>query len=444
MMVATSSVHFNNLESGNCHKEWDSVELMQNPRRSVIQRAARTVLAAAFAFATLSVHAEGTVLSLSLPDRIRISERTNLSRTEDGRYVGLMNRQVTGYLTRAPGTEALSPGTEALFTGRMLVYEQTLRDMSRVGRPVDESYSAALTVDPHRAFTDSNRVPRYRSIPALPEGPVLIGDIWSAPGELVIVLPHGAEPIILEVQVNYRYAGLESFDGELVHRIEGQFGTRYPPLPDPEDDGAEEPPLRTDINRIAGRHSLTILLPADSAAPFFVRDEIEEQYELLNAPTTLVRGHTLLFVRGLSVRAQQEIAEVIEHRLEETETQGVVVEQTDTGTRVTVQDIRFVPDQAVILLGERDRLEQIAEVLKSIPDVRFLVVGHTADVGTKESQLELSQQRAEVIVAELVRRGLDPMRFDVEGRGGDEPVASNENETGRAQNRRVEIYILEE
>ena len=442
MMVATSSVHFNNLESGNCHKEWDSVELMQNPRRSAIRRAAGTVLAVAFALATLSVHAEGAVLSLSLPDRIRISERTNLSRTEDGRYVGLMNRQVTGYLTRAPETRA--PGTEAPFTGRMLVYEQTLRDMSRVGRPVDESYPAALTVDPRRAFTDSNRVPRYRSIPTLPEGPVLVGDTWSAPGELVIALPHGAEPIVLEVQVNYRYAGLEPFDGELVHRIEGRFGTRYPPLPDPEDDGAEKPPLRTDINRIAGRHSLTILLPADSAAPFFIRDEIEEQYELMNAPTTLVRGHTLLFVRGLSVRAQRDIAEVIEHQFEETETQGVVVEQTDTGTRVTVQNIRFVPDQAVILLGERDRLEQIAEVLKSIPDVRFLVVGHTADVGTEESQLELSQQRAQVIVAELVRRGLDPMRFDLEGRGGDEPVASNENEAGRALNRRVEIYILEE
>ena len=128
----------------------------------------------------------------------------------------------------------------------------------------------------------------------------------------------------------------------------------------------------------------------------------------------------------------------------EAETPGVLVEQTDAGTRVTVQNIRFVPDQAVILLEERGRLGQIAEVLKSIQDIRFLVVGHTADVGTEESQMELSWQRAEVVVAELVRRGLDPMRFDVEGRGGNEPVASNDNETGRTLNRRVEIYLLEE
>ena len=441
MMVATSSDDYNNLAAGSCHEECDTVDLMPDPCRSVIRRAVNAVLASTLLLATLSVHAEGVSLSLGLPDRIRISERTNLSRTESGRYVGLMNRQVTGYLTRAPGTQAAAA---ALFTGRMLVYEQTLRDMSRVGRPVDESNTAALTVDPLRAFIDSDSVPRYRGIPTLPESPVSVGDTWSAPGELIIALPHGVEPIVLEVQVTYRYAGPEPFNVELVHKIEGQFATRYPPLPDPEEDGAEELPLRMDVHRISGRHSLTILLPADSAAPFFVRDQIEEQYEIVNAPTTLVRGHTLLFVYGFSTQAQREIAEVIELQFHEAETQGVVIEQTDTGTRVTVQDIRFVPDQAVILLDERDRLEQIAVVLASIPDVRFLVVGHTADVGTEESQTELSWQRAEVVVAELVRRGLDPMRFDIEGRGGDEPVASNENETGRALNRRVEIYILEE
>jgi len=410
---------------------------MPDARRSTIRRSATALLASVFVLATVAVWAESVVLSLNLPDRIRISERTNLSRTEDGRYVGLMNRQVTGYLTRAPGTEAI-------FTGRMLVYEQTLRDMSRIGRAVDASYAAALTVDPSRTFIDSDRVPAYRSIPTLPEGPVSVGDTWSAPGELIVTLPHGAEPILLEVEVSYQYAGLEPFDGEMVHRIESQFATRYPPPPDPEENGAEARPLRMDVRRITGRHSLTILLPADSAAPLFVRDQLEEQYELVDAPTTLVRGHTLLFVRGLSVVVQQEIAEEIGRRLEEAETQGVLVEQTDAGTRVTLQDIRFVPDQAVILPEERGRLGQIAEVLKSIQDVRFLVVGHTADVGTEESQMELSRQRAEVVVTELVRRGLDPMRFDIEGRGGNDPVAANDNETGRALNRRVEIYLLEE
>lgn len=414
---------------------------MPNRSSAVVRRALSTLLASAFALATLSVHPEGAVLVLSLPDRIRISERTNLSRTENGRYVGLLNRQVTGYLTRTRGTEV---DGGALFTGRMLVYERTLREMNRIGRPVDESYSATLTIDPSRAFVDSSRVPRYRSIPTLPEEPLSVGDTWSAPGELIIALPHEADPIVLEVLVSYRYAGTEPFDGELVHRIEGQFATRYPPLPSPEEEGVDEPPLRVDVKRISGRHMLTILLPADSAAPFFLRDEIEEQYELLDEPITLVRGHTLLFVRGLSVQAQREIAEVIEHQFRQAETQGVVVEQTDTGTRVTMQDVRFVPDQAVILVDERDRLMQIAGVLQSIPNVRFLVVGHTADVGTEESQIELSWQRAEVIVAELVRQGMDPMRFDMEGRGGGEPLASNETETGRALNRRVEIYVLEE
>jgi OmpA-OmpF porin, OOP family len=406
-------------------------------QRTAARNTAGILLICVFILTPALVRAEGSILSLVLPDRIRISERSNLSRTEGGRYVGLTNRQVTGYLTRAPG--ASNP-----FEGRMLVFEQTLRDMSRIGRPVDESYETALIVDPQRAFVDSQRVPRYRNIPILPEVPVSIGDTWSGPGQLVLALPHGAEPIVLEVEVSYRYEGTEVFDGQMVHRIEGQFGTRYPPRAEPEDDGVELPPLRADIIRIAGRHNLTILLPANSAAPLFLRDELEEQYELANAPTTLVRGHTLLFVYGLSVQAQREIAQVVEEHFERSALDSIVVDQTATGTRLTINDIRFVPDQAVILPGERDRLDQIATVLQSIPQVRFLVVGHTADVGTEESQVALSWQRAEVVVAELVRRGADQLRFDIDGRGGREPVASNETESGRAQNRRVEIYILEE
>jgi outer membrane protein OmpA-like peptidoglycan-associated protein len=379
-------------------------------------------------------HAQSTLLSIVLPDRIRISERSNLSRSEDGRYVGLTNSQVTGYLTRSG-----SP-----YHGQMLVFEQTLRDMSRVGRAVDAAYFESLEIHPQRAFVDSTSVPRYRNIPTLPTTPIQVGATWSAPGELIVTLPYGALPLVLDVEVTYSYAGTEIFGGELVHRLEGQFGARYPPRVDPDADVAESPPVRTDITRISGRHTLTILLPANSAAPLFIRDELEEQYELVDQPATLFRGHRLLFVYGLSTRAQQEIADVVELRLEETGTENVVIESTDTGTRLTIQEIRFVPDQAVILTDERGRLDQIASVLQLIPDVRFLVVGHTADVGTQESQIDLSWQRAQVVVAELVRRGLDQLRFDIDGRGGGEPVAPNESESGRAMNRRVEIYILEE
>jgi outer membrane protein OmpA-like peptidoglycan-associated protein len=207
--------------------------------------------------------------------------------------------------------------------------------------------------------------------------------------------------------------------------------------------------------RIAGRHTLTILLPADAApespaetqpapaAPLFIRDELVEEYTLRGAPQTRFTGHTLLFVYGLSLEEQAERESVVRERALEREL-DVEVEETSTGTRLTVPRIGFVADQATILPDERSRLDGIADLLSGLAGVRFLVVGHTADVGLADSQLRLSRERAEVIVRELVARGLDATLFDVEGRGGTEPAATNATEEGRARNRRVEIYILEE
>lgn len=378
--------------------------------------------------------ADEAILSLDFADRIRVSERSNLSRSEDGRYVGLTNRQVTGYLTRE----------ETSHRGRMLVFEETLRDLSLVGRRVDASFPGMVTASASGGFVAANRVPRYLGIPALPASPVAAGDAWSASGRIVVALPHGVPPVELEVEVSYRYAGMQQFNGEPVHILEAEFATRYPPPPDPDAPEGEQAPLRDDILRIAGRHSLGIQIPAGTSAPFLIRDRLEEQYRLAGAPVTTVRGHTLLFVYGLSAEEQREIAADISARLRESRTESVTVEQTNTGTRITMQNIRFVPDQAVILPEERGRLGSIAEALATLPDTRFLVVGHTADVGGEESQESLSWERARVIVEELVALGMDASRFDLEGRGGSDPVAPNDTEEGRAKNRRVEIYVLEE
>ena len=120
------------------------------------------------------------------------------------------------------------------------------------------------------------------------------------------------------------------------------------------------------------------------------------------------------------------------------------IDDTTMGTRLTIRDIQFVADQAVILTEDQARLEEIARSLATLNDVRFLVVGHTADVGMPEGQARLSLERAQAVVREFIRRGLEPGLFDVEGRGGNEPVATNATEEGRARNRRVEIIILEQ
>ncbi len=70
------------------------------------------------------------------------------------------------------------------------------------------------------------------------------------------------------------------------------------------------------------------------------------------------------------------------------------------------------------------------------------IIGHTDDVGDKKKNQILSQQRAETIRANLILAGIDPGKIMTVGAGSSRPIASNQTEEGRAQNRRVEVIVL--
>jgi len=113
------------------------------------------------------------------------------------------------------------------------------------------------------------------------------------------------------------------------------------------------------------------------------------------------------------------------------------------GIRLTIRNILFAADSAEFLPAERPRLDLLAEALKQIPDRTFLVEGHTAATGQPAGEMELSVERAERMVAELVKRGISADRFIYKGWGGTMPVGDNATNEGRSANRRVEITILE-
>ena len=123
---------------------------------------------------------------------------------------------------------------------------------------------------------------------------------------------------------------------------------------------------------------------------------------------------------------------------------NIVVEKTNAGIRLSVRDIKFKADSAEMLPGENRRLDEIASVLKLAPESQqFLVEGHTAAVGKPNGEQRLSEQRARRIAQELEKRGVNTQSFICRGWGGTKPVASNATDAGRAQNRRVEITILQ-
>ena len=125
--------------------------------------------------------------------------------------------------------------------------------------------------------------------------------------------------------------------------------------------------------------------------------------------------------------------------------QGTGVEVTRTADNrlqiVIPGDIAFDSGQAVIRPNFRSALDNFAQSLQQNPSSTVTIIGHTDSTGSPTVNEPLSLQRADATRDYLVTRGVAANRFQIDGRGAREPVASNDTEAGRARNRRVEIFL---
>jgi outer membrane protein OmpA-like peptidoglycan-associated protein len=105
-----------------------------------------------------------------------------------------------------------------------------------------------------------------------------------------------------------------------------------------------------------------------------------------------------------------------------------------------VYGINFDTGKSTIKPESAQALGEIAKLLTADPSLKVFVVGHTDNVGGVDSNLKLSQDRAEAVLQALVRdHGIASARLRASGCGPFAPVASNDSEEGRAKNRRVEL-----
>ena len=121
---------------------------------------------------------------------------------------------------------------------------------------------------------------------------------------------------------------------------------------------------------------------------------------------------------------------------------GAVVERVGEGIQVTfASGLLFDFDSDVVRPEARTNLRNLATSLDKYPGSNLLIVGHTDSVGTDTYNLGLSERRADAAAAYLAAQGVTQSRIGARGLGETEPVAPNESEAGRSQNRRVEVAI---
>lgn len=124
--------------------------------------------------------------------------------------------------------------------------------------------------------------------------------------------------------------------------------------------------------------------------------------------------------------------------------QGTGVSVTRVGDNIILNmpsNVTFGVNQSTVRPEFRATLTSVAIILQKYNKTIVDVIGHTDSTGSDAYNLELSQQRAITVANIISQQGVDPRRFYIDGRGESDPIASNATESGRAQNRRVEITI---
>lgn len=158
-----------------------------------------------------------------------------------------------------------------------------------------------------------------------------------------------------------------------------------------------------------------------------------------NAPAGAVLGGIVGGVAGNVIgRSMDKQAKEIKETLP-----GAEVERVGEGIKVTMKEnmVNFGFDSSNLTAAAKQNLDKLAEVLTNNPDTNINIYGHTDSKGSDEYNLGLSDRRAAAVKAYLATKGVASSRMFTMGVGEKDPIASNDTEAGRAQNRRVEFAI---
>jgi outer membrane protein OmpA-like peptidoglycan-associated protein len=289
--------------------------------------------------------------------------------------------------------------------------------------------------------------PSLRGFPVFPAQAIAPGATWTDVAERTVDPLNLGHSVVMPIYVAYSYRGVETYKGIVVHRIKAQYSTQNNAFSNTQES------VNIDFKQVRDNHDVDILIRVDNGLPLLIRDILDETYTLKDNSTLRFAGFTLTFTEKLIPMDRNiVVADIIGSRQKpSTPLQGpaaglgvdIEVVETPAGVKLTIKDIRFIPDSDAFFPEEKDRLDAIAVALMRTPDRIFMVEGHTADTGQPTLEMDLSTRRATRMIEELVKRGIPADRFLYKGWGGTKPVGDNGTESGRARNRRVEITILE-
>lgn len=123
--------------------------------------------------------------------------------------------------------------------------------------------------------------------------------------------------------------------------------------------------------------------------------------------------------------------------------EGAKIERVGEGIKITFDSgILFAVNSSKLEAQAKTNIEKLSKILNKYPDTNIFVVGHTDNTGKLDLNMKLSEARAKSVVEFASSLGVAVSRFNQQGLGPNEPVATNDTPEGRQANRRVEIAVF--
>jgi len=329
------------------------------------------------------------------------------------------------------------------------VFQTSERAVTRTGRqPSDTGTSYQWAREYESEFERDRRgrmtidkkyfMPVVRDVPVFPGKDIQVGEKWTYEGHEVHDFRDSfgiPEPYRIPFTANYVYLG------------EGEWkGKKYPVFSVIYRVQSQPPAVRGKVwpKRIQGESDQMVYWDIEQGQAVAYNENFTYVFELSDGRTIEYRGSAEAEIVESTFMDKEKIAEEIAEDINRLNIPDVTVRVEDEGITISMDNIQFQADTAVMLPGEKEKLDKVIDILRRYQERDILVSGHTALAGTAEGRRQLSAERAAVVADHIISQKVrTPDRVVVRGYGADKPLADNRTEEGRRKNRRVEITILE-
>ena len=285
-------------------------------------------------FAAALLCAQGTDVQFSYngSGNYYLVERTDLRRYDNGKYTGLVSREVRSFIARTVPPKISAPG-DAYYDGSFFVQEGTIRDSRGVGSGIHTSIPSSfrITRSGQLFMLEDNGYPSFRSFPSFPADAIKKGDKWVSKAERAVDPLYKGKITKIPMTVEYTYLRDEMFHGEDVYVLSAQWATRY---------GISYWDFGGDLELKSanGKHSATMYISKETGNAVVVRDSVDETFVYADGSNVSFKGTISLFTEYPPAVDRSRIIPALQRAslITKDEANALAIAPKNTGTRTNV------------------------------------------------------------------------------------------------------------